>query len=231
MNKIWIRKHERVVSESISVSAQLLALATGIPFVALYVLEGAYEGAVGDGVLLFVSLALIMIGIGFWVEGEPRQGHPQTAWAGNGRRADGRARTAFHPDLCRKVGIDLDSVLSQRRSEGERPDSSPAALREEVAAYLATTPPFEQAGQLRDVLSSLVEIDDRISEREELMLEELGGMIEDYVGGTSSANFHVFIAPKSADQEDAVAETMPHLKKERRLGGEVFRVGQYHSRA
>jgi hypothetical protein len=69
INKIWIRKHEAVVAESVSVSAQLLALATGIPFVALYINEGAYEGAIGDGVMLLVNLALIAIGIGIWVEG------------------------------------------------------------------------------------------------------------------------------------------------------------------
>ena len=35
VNRIWIRKHEALVAESVSVSAQLLALATDIPFVAL----------------------------------------------------------------------------------------------------------------------------------------------------------------------------------------------------
>ncbi len=74
VNKIWIRKHEPVVSESVSVSAQLLALATGIPFIALYVIEGAYEGAIGDGVILIVNLVMIMIGIGFWVEGRRKLG-------------------------------------------------------------------------------------------------------------------------------------------------------------
>lgn len=69
VNKIWIRKHEAVVAESVSVSAQLLALITGLPFVALYVNEGAYEGAIGDGIFLLVNLAMIAIGIGFWVEG------------------------------------------------------------------------------------------------------------------------------------------------------------------
>ena len=69
VNKIWIRKHEAVVAESVSVSAQLLALTTGIPFVALYINEGAYEGAIGDGIILLVNIAMIGIGIGFWVEG------------------------------------------------------------------------------------------------------------------------------------------------------------------
>jgi hypothetical protein len=262
VNKIWIRKHERIVSESISVSAQLLALATGVPFVALYVLEGAYEGAIGDGVLIFVNLILVMIGIGFWVEGGRRQGF----WS-NLRRALSLEKTEastllqelFRPQSARRVirilhglamideemddrelrfirtfadrwGIDLDAVLREQATRGDRPEASLSALREEMAGYLATTPPLEQARQLKDVLASLVQIDDRISDREQLMMEELGGMIQDYVGGTSSAGFHVFIAPQSTEQETAVVETMPNMKKERRLGGEVFRVGQYHSR-
>jgi hypothetical protein len=74
INKIWIRKHERVVSESVSVSAQLLALATGVPFIALYLMEGACEGALGDGVFLLVNVVMIMIGIGLWVEGRRDRG-------------------------------------------------------------------------------------------------------------------------------------------------------------
>lgn len=77
INKIWIRKHERVVSESVSVSAQLLALVTGVPFIGLYVMEGAYEGAISDGVFLLVNVIMIAIGIGFWVEGRRRLGFLQ----------------------------------------------------------------------------------------------------------------------------------------------------------
>ena len=68
VNKIWIRKHERVVTESISVSAQLLALCTGLPFVALYWLEGAYEGMIAEVLFLGVNLVFIAIGAGIWLQ-------------------------------------------------------------------------------------------------------------------------------------------------------------------
>ena len=37
-NKVWSRKHERVVAESISVVAQLIGAATALPFMLKYVL-------------------------------------------------------------------------------------------------------------------------------------------------------------------------------------------------
>lgn len=62
-------------------------------------------------------------------------------------------------------------------------------------------------------------------------MAELGGLLDDYVAGTRSATFTVLIAPQSAEQEVALAEILPNASKEQRLGGRVFRVGQYYSRA
>ncbi len=93
------------------------------------------------------------------------------------------------------------------------------------------SPPKEQASQLRDVLTSLVEIDGNVSDEEQLIMNELGGLLEDFVGGTKSASFAVLIAPQSAAQDQALREILPDHGKEQRLGGEVFKVGQYYSRA
>ena len=35
-NKVWSRKHEKVVSESVSVSAQLIGIVTSVPFLIKY---------------------------------------------------------------------------------------------------------------------------------------------------------------------------------------------------
>ena len=40
-NKIWSRKHEQVVSESVSVSAQLIGIVTTVPFLVKYTLIDA----------------------------------------------------------------------------------------------------------------------------------------------------------------------------------------------
>ena len=262
INKIWIRKHEQVVSESVSVSAQLLALATGMPFIALYVMEGAYEGAVGDGVFLLVNLVMLMIGIGFWVEGRRKLG----LWANlkKAMRLERNEASVLLASFVKPVGarqvlrilhglanidsqlderelgfirsfankwdIDLDEYLSSDTGGDEGEGESCSHLRILVRDYVRMSPPKEQASQLRDVLTSLVEVDGNVSPEEEIIMSELGGLIDDYVGGTKSAFYAVLIAPQNTAQEVALHEILPQHTKEHRLGGEVFRVGQYYSR-
>ena len=261
INKIWIRKHEAVVAESVSVTAQLLALATGIPFVALYINQGAYEGAIADGVMLLLNFALIAIGIGIWVEGRRDLGF----WAKlkkslrtERREAGALLGDILHPvgardvlqillemamidgefeererefikGLARRWNIDFDGLLTELEKSPERKRSF-SELRAVVERYLAKSPPAEQASQLGDVLAMLISIDDSVSPEEQMMMEELGGMITSYVTGSDQAGHHVFIAPQSPAQEAALQEIMPDMKKELRLGGEVLVVGRYHSR-
>lgn len=261
INKIWIRKHELVVSESISVSAQLLALATGIPFIGLYIMEGAYEGAVGDGVFLVVNIIMIAIGVGFWVEGRRRLGfwnNLKKSLNLEKSEAGKLLKSFFKPVAAEQVirilhglanidnslddkeikfikafadewGIDITDLLQDETEVGKESAESFAGLRTLVQDYLRMSPPKEQAGQLRDVLSSLTGIDGNVSSEEELIMEELGGLIDDYVGGTRSTGFTVLVAPQSHAQEVALKEILHEHHKEQRLGGEVFAVGQYYS--
>ena len=263
INKIWIRKHERVVSESVSVSAQLLALATGVPFIGLYIMEGAYEGAVGDGVFLIVNIVMIMIGIGFWVEGQRSLGFWRSLRKSL-RLEKGEANTLlsnfFNPVGATQViqilhglasidnnldekeiqfiktfadewDLDIDEHFEKNSNATVDSARSFSQLRELVQEYLRLSPPREQAGHLRDVLSSLANIDGNVSQEEQLIMEELSGLIEDYVGGTKNAGFAVLVAPQNRAQETALKEILQEHDKEQRLGGEVYAVGRYYSRA
>ena len=51
------------------------------------------------------------------------------------------------------------------------------------------------------------------------------------VGGTKNMGFAVLIAPQSRAQETALKEILQEHDKEQRLGGEVYAVGHYYSRA
>jgi hypothetical protein len=263
INKIWIRKHERVVSESVSVSAQLLALGTGIPFIALYIMEGAYEGAIGDGVILIVNVIMIAIGIGFWVEGdrtlgfwrnlkkslrlERKEAHKLIAGFLKPVGATqviqilhGLANIDNHLDereiqfiraFADEWDLDLDEQFGRYEEGASEDKQSFSQLRELVQDYLRMSPPPEQAGHLRDVLLSLANIDGNVSDEEQLIMEELSGLIDDYVGGTSNAGFAVMIAPQSRAQESALREILQEHDKQQRLGGQVYTVGHYYSRA
>ncbi|NET54880.1 MAG: TerB family tellurite resistance protein [Symploca sp. SIO2E6] len=74
VNPIWKRKHERVVAESISVSANLVSLIPGFVFGLNFLLQGEYVGLIDT--VLFAGLAVfyIVVGMSLWVEGERKKG-------------------------------------------------------------------------------------------------------------------------------------------------------------
>lgn len=73
-NKLWSRKQEKVVSESISVSAQLIGMVTMLPFMIKYILfDGDYMSFANMLVRLALTLLLLAIGVGFWVSVRRRE--------------------------------------------------------------------------------------------------------------------------------------------------------------
>jgi hypothetical protein len=68
-NKIWSRKHERVVAESVSVSAQLISAMTMLPFLIKYIaIDGDHMSFWNMAIRLVLALLYLAIGVGFWVK-------------------------------------------------------------------------------------------------------------------------------------------------------------------
>jgi hypothetical protein len=73
-NKLWTRKHEKVVAESISVSAQLIGIVTMLPFLIKYMLfDGDYMSFANMMIRLALTLFFLAIGVGFWVSVQRRE--------------------------------------------------------------------------------------------------------------------------------------------------------------
>ena len=73
-NKIWSRKHKQVVSESVSVSAQLIGIATSVPFLIKYALiDGDFLSLANMSLKLGLTVFFLLIGIGLWVRVEGRE--------------------------------------------------------------------------------------------------------------------------------------------------------------
>lgn len=260
INKLWIRRHQQVVAESVSVVAQLLAIAIGVPFIADYMMSGDVEGTITRLLYIVVNVVLVAIGLGLWVEGNRDE-----SLLTNLRRAlrlERKEASSLLKDFIRPVGanqvlgilhglalidrelgskerelidsfaehwqIDMDQVVAEADASGEG-DRSFALLRQRVEQYLRLSPPVEQAQHLSDVMTSLVQIDDVVTEEEELILAELRGLLDDYSGASDQPVFRVFIAPQSHKQQNALSELLPDLPREQHLGGEVFVVGDYYS--
>lgn len=102
--------------------------------------------------------------------------------------------------------------------------------RDAVVRYLKVSPPTEQVSQLIDLLTSLVKIDDAVSEEESLMLSEAQGLLSSYVEkGENPAAFTVVIAPQNDEHDAALSTLLPNARKVSVAGGAGYVVGTYHS--
>ncbi len=74
-NKVWSRKHKKDVSESVSVSAQLIGIVTSMPFLIKYTfIDGDYMSFANMSLKLGLTLFFLMIGIGLWVRVDGSEG-------------------------------------------------------------------------------------------------------------------------------------------------------------
>jgi hypothetical protein len=106
-----------------------------------------------------------------------------------------------------------------------------ARARETVEQYLKTSPPKDQVAQLIDVLQALVNVDDRVSDEEELIFDEVRAFLKSYVGCSEDmAAYKVIIAPQNRKQDSAIATLLPDAGKVNIAGGIGYTVGSYYSR-
>ncbi len=260
LNKLWIRKHERAVAESISIYGEFVGLVPLFFLTLSYLLDRQWEGVV-DGILfLTAGVVTIVIGVGLWVEGRRDRGFWRLlldAMALERTEVTDLARSFFLPsgaekvlDLLAQVALidhDLDDRerkfvqafanawnlelswedLARRRADG---NLDAIKLRATVTEYLSTSPPPGQVAQLGDVIVSLVNADEEVTEEEELVVNEVGGMLEAYVsGGTGQPRFWVAVVPQSDEQDRAIRAVLPNARKEPVAGGTAYVVGRFFS--
>jgi len=203
LNKLWKRKHEPAVADSISIMGEFVGLLPLLFLTMNFTLQGQWEGTV-DGVLwLGAGGVSIAIGTGMWVEGRRGKGFftlLREALALERGEVGDLANRFFHPAGARSILQILAHValIDDHLDERERNfiqsfvdawgiDFSPEAfrrghpgdhlnyraLRSDVEAYLSTSPPPAQVQQLSDVVNALINVDEEVSEEEALVLGEL----------------------------------------------------------
>lgn len=260
LNKLWKRKHEPAVADSISIMGEAVGLVPLFFLTLNFMLDGQWEGIV-DGLLWLVAGgASIAIGTGMWVEGRRGKGFVallKEALALERGEVGDLAKRFFHPAgasrILRILGhvALIDDHLDDREKEfiqsfvdawgiefspeefrDERTSGhlNYRVLRQDVEAYLGTSPPSGQVQQLSDVVTALVHVDEEVSEEEALMLGELDGMWAAYLDAEAETPlFAVAVVPQHPDQDQAIADVIPNVGKTPVKGGEAYVVGRYHS--
>ncbi|MSR21946.1 MAG: hypothetical protein EXR92_00040 [Gemmatimonadetes bacterium] len=257
-NKIWKRKHERAVADSISMMGEFVGI---IPlfFLALsLILSGNWTAAINPILWMSGGCITIAIGAGVWVEG--KRGRNFTSLVRDAIRMErgevtALARSFFRPAaaskildiLARLALIDHDFDTRERtflqtfadawgigfpvivQGDG-RGYSAFTALHDDAAEYLATSPPPSQVRQFGEVARVLVRIDERVTDEEATMLAELEGMWDAYLDGTDAAPAYVVaLVPQSKEQDHAIASVLRSARRTPIHGGEAYVAGTYHS--
>jgi hypothetical protein len=259
INKLWSRRMKKDVAESISISAALLGLATGLPFLVQFLLvDQNWAAATKASIGIFTGIVFVTVGTGLWVTEFQGQGFFRLfARALNLERRESAdlLKTLVQPtgaqELIRvfEVMATVDKHVDAREIEMiqdfarrwhvDPPDlvegavddaGDVVALRESVEEYLAVSPPAHQATELLDVLNIFVLADDEVSTEEELVMEEVTGMITGYVSAKGDVGQHeVVIVPQNADQLAAVVSLFPGIEPKTMRGGTVYSVGRFFS--
>ena len=260
INKLWKRKHEQIVAESISISAMFISILIN-GFFAIKNLGGGQIPQLSAN-LMWITASVIstMIGVGLFVSTNRGVSFFRLllrALNMERKEAGDLAKVFFKPsgaamiiEILGRVAM-VDNDLDNKEREfiqgfadnwdikldwdaiakyADESDQRFQELRRAMNAYLSTSPPKEQASQLMDVISLLVNVDDVVTEEEDLMLSELTGLIMKYLGKGSEVDvFRVAVVPQSPEQENAIAELLKDLKKEHIAGGWAYVSEPYYS--
>ncbi len=73
-NKIWKRKHERVVAESQSVAGLSLLLLNCLIWLISYIIKNDIESIIDTSLIMIQATVFLLIGTGLWVRGQKKMG-------------------------------------------------------------------------------------------------------------------------------------------------------------
>lgn len=103
-------------------------------------------------------------------------------------------------------------------------------LRLSLNNYLKSDPPKDQVAQLKDMINALINADDKVTSEEELMNEELNGLIDNFLSKGNNINiYEVLIVPQQSNHDNLIKDLVPNAKKTNISGGVAYSIGEYYS--
>jgi hypothetical protein len=260
VNKLWARRHIKEVAESISVAAAMLSLLTTVPFLVKFVVIDQDYVAAGKFVLsLAVFFVFFLVGIGFWVRSGQRIGlwrMLRRALATEGGELTylihSFARPREAPAILRILQLVsmVDNELDEREQEmlesvalpwgihpddirGARPkeESDISSVRIAFSDYLEMKPGVAQVEKVYDLVKFMIHADRRVSEEEQIILDEISGAVAAYVteGDKTPEVFEVLLVPQSHDQVEQMQAEVTDSTLHHRAGGQAIVAGTYFS--
>lgn len=104
------------------------------------------------------------------------------------------------------------------------------SLRKCVNIFIETEPDKEQIAQLQDLMQSLISADEKTTEEEDIIFEEVKGMLTQYMSEDEKPTyFHVLIVPQTESHSDLIHTLKPNAEEIHTAGGTAFSLEKYLS--
>ncbi|MBP0033378.1 MAG: hypothetical protein J7524_09440 [Roseofilum sp. Belize BBD 4] len=125
------------------------------------------------------------------------------------------------------ISYSWDDLQSNRRAGAS---INLIKLRQDVMDYLATSPPHKQVSEFKDIINALVNIDEEVSEQEQLIIAELEGLFSEYINqGSNAAKYHVIVVPQN-EQQVQVIMNLPELNRYEVAEGTAYHSEPFYSK-
>jgi hypothetical protein len=221
VNKIWKRRKNEEVANSISIVAAMLGFAVGLPFLLnSIVITEDYFSAAKSVIALFLAVVFTLIGTGYFVDSNRGLGF--LTLLGRALKLEGKESGDLITNMLRPKGatkiidilhklaaidddiakeeIDLINQFSDKWGI-DVPKITPGKptevtnlveLKGLVQAYLDEGPDIEVAEGLVDLINLMAEADDEVTEEEAMAVAEFTGMIAHYVSAEKGGDMEMY---------------------------------------
>ena len=221
VNKIWKRRKNEEVANSISIVAAMLGFVVGFPFLLnALIITNDYFNAAKSVIALFLATVFTLIGTGYFVD--KNRGVGFFTLLGRALKLEGKESGDLISDMIRPKGarkiidilkklaaidddiaqeeIDLINQFSEKWGI-DVPDLRPGKPQEVtnlvelkglVQSYLDEGPDTEVAEGLVDLINLMAEADDEVTEEEAMAVAEFTGMISHYVSQEKGGEMEMF---------------------------------------
>ena len=221
VNKIWKRRKNEEVANSISIVAAMLGFAVGFPFLLnSLIITHDYFSAAKSVIALFLATVFTLIGTGYFVD--KNRGVGFFTLMGRALKLEGSESGDLISDMIRPKGakkiidilhklaaidddiakeeIDLINQFSEKWNI-DIPNLKPGKpeevtnlveLKALVQSYLDEGPDTEVAEGLVDLINLMAEADDEVTEEEAMAVAEFTGMISHYVSSEKGGDMLMY---------------------------------------
>lgn len=125
------------------------------------------------------------------------------------------------------IEYDVEKFNKIRGGSGE---NTYIKLRNSLEDYLDREPPEEQVAQLKDMITTMIEADEKVTEEEELISSELIPMLDRYLSKDKKiTEYSVIIVPQKTQHETLIKSMFPKVRRINTAGGVAYPIGSYYS--